>query len=323
MHNNFSEWYLSAGITLESDTLLKRWEGVEAFSAGSSEIVPLVELFFGFPDATEDFMLNFRQAFQKADAAFRMRDNNRELSVLAGAKLTSIMEGSSDNLGDFAALALVSCAAQNLRAAPCVTEIPEIAAQRLARRSINRNLVNTATLSDDKEESTELMQVKKDLAVVKEECNVLWWVFGETSRDLDKRWSKISVGQAALIAGKELADLTGVLPGPAAAAALLDKIIKTAQVKPPTYVAIKDAIAEIPADWRREFAREHSLAGLKNLCPVSHGIKLSVDLSENDAWAQALPASAKIHRGGRIAPHLLAYQIFVERLLAVASVLEK
>lgn len=319
MHKHFSEWYRSAGIELQGEILLKRWAGVEALSAGHGEIVPLVELFFGFYEAIESFEANFRKPFQEADAAFRMRDNNRELSVLAGAKLALVMDGTSDDLGDFAALALISCAAQNLRATPCVSEIPVMAAQHLARRSINRNLVNLEAPADITKESTELLQVKRDLAIVKEECNILWWVFGESSRDLDTRWSEITVGQVALVSGKELADLTNVLPGPAAAAALLDKIIKTAKRRQPATVAIKNAIGEVSASWRQKFARESFLPQLKNLCPISNGIKLSVDLSENDAWIEALSATGKIQNGGVIAPHLLAYQIFVERLLATVT----
>jgi len=316
MHSDFSEWFLVAGIELQNDALVKRWTGVEAYNAGRDEIVSLAELFFGFYDANETFMGKFRISFQEADAAFRMKDNNKELSVLAGAKLVSVMEGDSIELGDFAAMALVSCAAQNLRASPCVSEIPERAVKHLTLRAVNRSKPDPNTESGDDETSVEIKQLQRDLAVISEESNVLWWVFGESSRDTNKRWSDFTVAQTALMAGKELAELTRITPGPAAAAALLDRVVKYAKPKSPAHVVVKDAIAELPVDWRQDFAKQHCPAVLVNLCPVSHGIKMSVDLANGDAWIQALPNSTKIQRGGKIAPHLLAYQVFIECLLA-------
>jgi hypothetical protein len=316
MHNDFSEWYRLAGIELQNDALLKRWAGVETFAAGRDEIISLAELFFGFYDATEQFIGNFRSPFQEADAAFRMRDNNQELSVLAGAKLVSVMEGASIELGDFAAMALVSCAAQNLRIAPCVNEIPERAARHLSGRSIHRNQIDLTTPSEAGGPSPEIAQIQRDLAVVGEESNVLWWIFGESSRDLNKRWSECPVPQTTLLAGKELADLTRIIPGPAAASALLDKVIKNAKPKPPAHILVKDAIAELPMEWRQNFAKNYCPTKLLNLCPVSHSIKMSVELADGDAWVQAFQNSAKIQHGGKIAPHLLAYQVFVECLLA-------
>lgn len=315
MHTDFAEWFRSAGVELQDDVLLKRWAGVDAITAGPEEILSLVELFFGFYDATEAFTASFRVPLQQADAAIRMRDNNVELSVLAGAKLVSIMEGNSIELGDFAAMALVSCAAQNLRNAPCVSEIPERATSHLSRRSVNRNQLDLNAMSKDGGPSAEIVQLQRDLAVVAEETNVLWWVFGESSRDLNKRWEEFAVSQMTLLAGKELADLTRMVPGPAAASALLDRVVKIAKAKPPAHVLVNEAIAGVPLTWRQNYAKNHCPARLLNLCPVSHGIKMSVELAEGDAWAQAFPNLAKI-RDGKIAPRLLAYQVFIECLLA-------
>ena len=205
MHSNFSEWFLAAGIEWPSEVLEKRWVGVETFSAGRDEIVSLVELFFAFYEGNETFIENFRVPFKQADSAFRMKDNNRELSVLAGAKLVSIMENGSVLLGDFASMALVSCGAQNLRASACVNDIAERAAKHLNARAIARSQPDPNAESEDDETTVLIKTLQRDLNVVAEESNMLWWVFGETSRDTGKRWSDYSVTQAALMAGKELA----------------------------------------------------------------------------------------------------------------------
>ncbi|MCC7518805.1 MAG: hypothetical protein IT578_06430 [Verrucomicrobiae bacterium] len=315
MHSQFSEWFLAAGIELSGDVLQKRWAGVEAFTAGRAEIISLVELFFGFFDGKESFLENFRAPFKEADGAFRMKENNQELSVLAGAKLVSIMESGERALGDLASLAMVSCAAQNLRASPSVSDIAERAAKHLHVRTLNRTLPNPNVVTSSDETMAVLEQVKCDLAAVTEESNVLWWVFGESSRDKAKRWSDYSVEQTAVMAGKELADLTRIVPGPAASGALLDKVVKFAKIKPPAQVVLKDAITALPEDWRQGLVKNFP-AALLNICPVTHGIKLSVELSGAGAWTQALPSTAKIQRGGKIAPQLLAYQVFLECMLA-------
>ena len=316
MHTDFSEWFRAANLELPDEVLQKRWAGVDAFEVGRNEVVSLVEVFFGFFDGKDAFLGVFRKAFQDADSSFRMRENNLELSVLAGAKLVAVMEDVTMALGDFAALALVACAAQNLRGTPCVAEIPELAVKHLARRSINRGQLDADDASVPDESQTALKQLRRDLDVIGEESNVLWWVFGESSRDTNKRWSECTVPQTALMAGKELADLTRISPGPAAAAALLDRVVKFAKPQPLVRIAVKDAIADISLEWRQKFAKDRYVSALANLTPVSQGVKLSVDLAADGAWVQSLAASTKIQRGGKIKPNLLAYQIYIECLLA-------
>ena len=316
MHSEFSEWFRTTNFLLQDDVLQKRWAGVDAFQVDRDDVVSLVEVFFGYFGDKETFLAKFRKAFQDADSSFRMRDNNLELSVLAGATLVTVMEGSIMDLGNFAAMALVACAAQNLRGTPCVAEISELAVRHLARRTVNRGQLDSDKKVGLDENALEVKQLRRDLDVIGEESNVLWWVFGETSRDTNKRWSEYSVPQAALMAGKELANITRIAPGPAAAAALLDRVVKSAKTKPPAQVALKDAIADVSLKWRQKFVKGCCVDALANLSPVSHGIKLSVDLVDGDAWVQSLGTSTKIQGGGKIAPNLLAYQIYLECLLA-------
>jgi hypothetical protein len=316
MHSEFSEWFRAASLPLQDDVLQKRWAGIEAFQADRDDVVSLVELFFGFFADKAAFFAKFRKVFQDADSSFRMRENNLELSVLAGASLVAVMKDSTMELGDFAALALVSCAAQNLRGTPCVAEIPELAVKHLARRTVNRGQLDTDDISDLDENQIEIKQLRRDLDIIGEESNVLWWVFGETSRDTNKRWSDYSVSQTALMAGKELANLTRIAPGPAAAAALLDRVVKSAKSKPPAQIAVKDAIAELALEWRQKFSKDNSAAPLRNLSPVSQGINMSVDLNDCDAWIQSFGSTTRIQRGGKIAPNLLAYQVYLECVMA-------
>lgn len=320
MHPDFPEWFRAANLEPSDEMLQKRWAGVDAFEVGRDEVILLVEVFFGiFGDdniSKDVFLGKFRKAFQDADSSFRMRDNNLELSVLAGAKLVVVMAEAASDVGDFAAIALVAFAAQNLRKAPCVVEIPERAAKHLAHRSVNRGQLDPDDTSGLDEDQIEVKQLRRDLDIIGEESNVLWWVFGETSRDTNKHWSEYSVSQASLMAGKELANLTGISPGPAAAAALLDRVVKFAKSKPSPQIAVKNAIADISLEWRQKFVKDVYIGAMANLIPVSQGIKLSVDFTAGDAWLQSFATSTRIQRSGKIAPKCLAYQIYLECLLS-------
>lgn len=313
MHTDFAEWFRAAGLAPTSEELPKRWAGVEAFEANRNNVIALAEIFFGFFDHKESFLDGFRKQFQVADSSFRMRENDRELSVLAGATLVTIMEESETDLADLATLALVACAAQNLRATPCVAEIPELAVKNLTRRAISRSKLNEN--EDEDENQKGINRLRREIDVIGEESNILWWIFGETSRDTAKRWSICTVPQAAVMAGKELADLSRIAPGPAAAAALLNRVIKMVKTKPPAQVTVKDAIASLSKEWRQTFVKDHCPPPLANVTPVSNGIKLSLDLAADNAWVQNLATSTKIQHGGKIAPEILAYQIYLECLL--------
>ena len=316
MHAQFPEWFRSANLPLPDEVLENRWIGVEAFEFDRNAIVSLVEVFFSNFDNKEAFLASFRKAFQDADSSFRMRENNLELSILAGTELVDIMDRADKDYADLAALALVSCAAQNLRRTPCVAEIPEYAVRYLAKRTVQRNQLTTQEKEGLETAALETKQLRRDLDILGEETNALWWLLGETSRDTNLRWNKHGVNQTAILAGKELADLTRLAPGPAGSAAFLDRVIKCAKAKPPAETTVAEAIVDIPLEIRENFLKSNYVPELAMVTPIFHGIKLSVDLAENDSWAKSLEKSGRIKSSGRISPHMLSYQVFLESMTA-------
>ncbi len=315
MHSQFAEWFQSANLPQTDDALQKRWAGIDAFEFNAQDVVALVELFFGNFENKDSFLDKFRKSFQDADSSFRMKENNLELSILAGAELVDIMDRGSNDDGDFAALALVSNAAQNLRYAPCVTQIPEYAVHYIAKRSLKRGKLSNQEKEGLDEPAIKLKQLRKDLDLLGEETNALWWIFGETSRDTNFRWTKLGVSQTTILAGKELADLTRLMPGHSSSAALLDRAVRCARPNPPTHVVPADAIAELPLEWRQQFIKTNFSTELSTLTPITHGIKLSIDHADGETWAKSFERLTKIKKGSKIFPHLLSYQVFLESLV--------
>jgi len=244
--------------------------------------------------------------------------------------LIDVIEHGDKDLAMLSALSLVSTSFQNLRKGACVPAIPNIAALYLYLRTSDRAnppekhaSSSLFTALDELGEpydalALELTKVQLELSVVSEETNMLWWLFSESSRDLSKHWSGISLPAATIIAGKELADLTHILPGPMSALAFLDKIIRLAKTKPPATITIKDAINEIPLDLRRKYLSPGCVSDLDAVVPLSCGIKVSVGSPENESWVPAFVTATKVAAEAKLAPNLVSYQMFVERMLLQA-----
>ena len=157
--------------------------------------------------------------------------------------------------------------------------------------------------------------MQAELGIVAEETNILWWLFSEHSRDELKRWADYSVPAAALMAGKELADLTRVLPGPPAASAFLDRVIRCANRKPPASISVVDAINGVALDWRQKYTETSIPPELEDIMPISFGIKASTATPENDTWLPGFLRTTGLRQESKLAPELLSLQVFLERLL--------
>jgi hypothetical protein len=328
MHSELDEWYRLAGIPCEAETLLKRWKGVEAYEPEASDIVNLTCLFYGLGKPQADFLAKFANVFEVVDGEFKSTNLN-ELAVLAGATLVDVIERGSFDDSVLATFSLVSCAASNMRGAPLVKQIPEIAARSMGQQSLIRHSADssffrapqTKELIDALEMEAapmpllakELRTIQRQAAVEQEESNILWWVFSGHSRDLGQRFSECSVGTVALLAGRELAELILMPPGPTSCAGLLDHVIKSAQTKTPKIISLQEAINSIPANWRKQFANIPLPANIRHLIPVTVGMMLSVEGS--DTWTTRFTLETGIPAKREIVPYLLSYQTFIECML--------
>ena len=99
------------------------------------------------------------------------------------------------------------------------------------------------------------MQLRRDVDLVREEANVLWWVFGERSRDTYKRWSECTVPECALMAGKELADLVRIPAGSWPLPLLcFIRVVKFAKPKTSRRGSSKGRDRPVTPTWRQNYA---------------------------------------------------------------------
>jgi hypothetical protein len=332
MHLEFSDWYRAAGMEPPAE-LPKRWAAIEAYTPDSHGIVALARLFYGLGKPDEAVVTAFQTVLQNADSSFQISNNDRELSVLAGAELVDLLQREDSGHADLAALSLVCAAGANLRPAPPVKAIPEHAARYLNGRTLSRSAItdNDEIEVDDElltalaagaaphpELAKRLRRMQRQIDLVREESNMLWWLFAEHSRDEQKRWSKIPFPAVPLMAAKELSDLTYVIPGPVATRAFLDRVIQGAKSKPPTSLSITDAINNLSVEWRGGYTNEGCPVEIESLLPITLGMKLSLTAPDNDEWFPALTRGTQLSSTSKIAPDALAHQTFLEAMLCRA-----
>jgi GTPase-associated system helical domain len=349
MHQDLAAWYRTAGIEPDGATLPKRWNAISGFAGDKSTTVELARLFFGLGRPGTEFISAFRGALQNEDPAFKTRDNDHELAVLSGAALIDSIESPDTSIADFTALALVSGAGQNARQTPPVPEIPESAASYLAKRSLERTVFSgpdAAAIGSDgaallnelknacasnavqtlqaplsrlaamvQELGTIQLRMSEQLLVQGEETNMLWWLFGQHSRDLKRPLSEIPVPVAALTIGKELADLTLRIPGPSAATAFLDKALRSSKSKLPEKITLQESVNGASTDWRQALIDARWAGLLSDLTPVLTAVEISLSTTKDDDWLPAFEHSAGFSAKTRFAPLGLAYQVYLECLL--------
>lgn len=146
-----------------------------------------------------------------------------------------------------------------------------------------------------------------------EETNILWWLAGGSSRDLNKPWSVLR-DAACLIAAWELADLTDVVLGPQDAAALLDRALLEARGNKSKEQALHVYVNAVPDDWAK--ARTASVdAQALDLTPLSLALSKRVE-GNASTWQPFFESvSGGLKAATMLAPERVARLAYIEAML--------
>jgi hypothetical protein len=151
--------------------------------------------------------------------------------------------------------------------------------------------------------------------VSQEETNILWWLFGEYSRDLDKRMIDLGILTMSIVGAKELADLTEIIPGPISSKAFLDKMLHlSSSEKIPEEITLSEAVNTLPLKWKEKWMKEIDITPFEDFVPVLNAIQKSVELGEEN-WEGVYTNKTGINSKETIYPIDLAYQVYQECLL--------
>ncbi len=351
---NFADHYRAAGLNPGPDIIRLRQEPFDSLrkDISASDVVGLTRLYFGLPlPAGADW---FREAFAETDPSFSMLDNEREAAVLSACLLAAVFED-GDVVAALAPLAASLAGKRVPLVQPQFLEVArsglhERAVDARLHRDADPKLIkppaksNTpaavqellqapeweragAILSQISQESTagttnlatQVRNVVSSLAAqvasLREEVEMLWWYIGGWSRVLDRPFTELEPALAAAMAGLDLAHLTAGEVGPAAAPAILHRLISAGRKGKPTKVAIKDAVDAFPAAAAERLSLGDSLRAVADICPVLAAFQKASEIGVGPAWHAAYRNAALADPDTALLPLDLAMQVYREALL--------
>ena len=150
---------------------------------------------------------------------------------------------------------------------------------------------------------------------LQEDANLHWWVIGGWSSDERCPFGNFSPAEAAVRAGKELADLTKLPAGPYSAPALLDLVLQKVPGGPQSMITLRQATMACAAPWRRSWCTDVEAASHGVLMPLSLAAAIAAESDDAPDWEPRFKRSALIPPDTQMSALDLALQMFRERLL--------
>jgi len=318
-----------------------------ALPNSDEDLLETVRIFQGLPSKTSRDA--FLEAFQEQDPAFPQRNNLELQVLAGASLVACVQSVGEGGEGlRTAVLAGVAVEASSLRATePRLDEISrevlagfqEIATEQRKRKSFDPSAIrgkadaatramNQVAAASDwtmlkaavmpvfqalidavRGAERELGDAMHNLRCANEETDILWWVEGGCSRDINKSWSSLKEA-AAIIAGAELADLTDLALGPSNAAALLERVVSESKGKGTALAAYVNAL---PDEWARERTAKLD-EGKLDLAPLTlatyHRAK-----SAPTSWQQYFDSSSGMKSSTQLTAARVARQAYVEAIL--------
>jgi hypothetical protein len=158
--------------------------------------------------------------------------------------------------------------------------------------------------------------VRTAIAAPQEENNIHWYLLGETSRDLHRRFASLDLAELVLVAAKELADLTETVPGLFAALAFLERLLRQgrsaeAAAQP---LSIEQVVSASQSQWKQKGIQVVGFEATQDLTPIL--CSLSYATTGDTDWRAMTTQLCNVDLTRQISPLLLSYQLYQEILLS-------
>ena len=347
----FADRYAQSALSPSAQIITSRQASANRIveTVTQSQVLDLVGAYYDSPHVSLTW---FRDEFAKEDAGFSLVNNEREMKVLAALILEQLLfkEGSETILaivtGNAAAqrppedaswllssaketLVRLSVANREPKAVP--TEVAPTISQKLEAEIAEvtngdwvtllavlakmraENLASERAISNQAKKS--LSALKRELELIKEESQMLWWLFSGHSKSLARSFSSLSAPHAAVAGAIDLGILTSFsYLGPVAVPGILERMIsgaKKAKTSQPTSLAaIVDGFAA--ADLQ---ALTSSFKDLPPwLAPISTALRLAQTMGSG-SWHARYTIQTGLDASSSIDPLELANQLYREHLL--------
>lgn len=142
-----------------------------------------------------------------------------------------------------------------------------------------------------------------------EELQMLWWLTGQRSWDLDCPFDAIAADALPLVLATELADNTEVLPGPPSVKGILSR----AGLTDGENVRIAGAVNAADSDWLRTLVTESDPSFVST--PLHAAIKRQQETGPGEEWVAGWAASAGVNANYALSGLALGNLFYRERVL--------
>ncbi|KKW51705.1 hypothetical protein XB02_04710 [Pantoea ananatis] len=349
----FADRYSEAGLSPTADKILLREKPVANLveNIDTQQIMTLAKFYYGCTGLDMNW---FRDAFAEEDASFSLINNEREARVLSALVLEALIHENNSiailavSIGsvrgqrtplqsawlafeaettflsssvDFRTYASVPDKVtptinqklpEELKA---VTEAPDLTSLAALLTKV-REEARASTQTTSKQVAVALAACNRQLSLMHEESQMLWWLTGGTSKTLSRSFNSFTPAQAAFIGAFDLGKLTTYSPlGPVAIPAMLDKIMSMAKKMrntTPSEITLHALIESFTPEDIEKFDIPHTLPPF--LTPLSAAITL-VKTAGNNMWHSRFTQITGLDASLSLPPVVMAEQLYREHLL--------
>jgi len=304
----FSNWYESANPNPDASILPLRIAAINKLvkEAKTDFWLDVVRIYLDLSPKDSNTLIKFNEKFVASDKNFPLENNENLIRCLASALLCFKLEEANNRFSNLTCLAILNAnflgQYQSYSKIPTVSfawsfyKTNAISAREVGHENSEERLdslikkFKTASAADASaapvnatvlsvfEELKKLYQTNKSLA---EESNVLWWLFSEYSSTAGDFFKNLNRSHLALVAAKELSELTTFDNGFASAEQMLSKALDIDQKN--ENISLFDLINSIPEQLKVNIVSEIG-SELNEMTPCLLAIKTSM---EGGDWSNA------------------------------------
>lgn len=321
----------SLAISKSADKLIKEQDG-------------LLQLVFGL-DIPQRAESAIREVLNTTDSSFEMSANGRELKVMSGAILAELARR-QDKQGTLVAAAVETGSLAGIRKADlpvdlvgyCGRQLVEVAARNRKRVSVKRptitapaveftnvpeegftsQKVNAAIREAAASTATNVIAAMqavvsqsaliKNVMLLEEELQVLWWLTNQWSYAADKEFSAVPAVERPFYFADDLANRSEIFP----VGANIRPLLQRANVGSEE-IEIIVAVNSMPRSWVQSKVARQELSPIKT--PLHEALKRRLETTDDNGWGQGWSSATGVDVTSRLSPLALALQFFREALL--------
>lgn len=347
--------YGRLGLATDASLIERRANGVQAAveAIESKDVAELVRMAFGLPVRSGEPA--FLTTLADADPTFDVRPADREAALLAGSTIGLAMEEESDTARSLALAVTTAAfitARAPLVDGQLVAEAEAALAKAQGETSTapadrtyqsqpdalkeaieavpttsqyfqhaSGPIVTTFKALGSYAQANALASARNDNVILsyvrrlEQEMRVYWWASGGWSREAAKPFRDLGAAEAALRAGKELAERSPSDIGLFAAPALIDMVLSRGRELIGEPLPLADAAVASDRTWRRSSFATVASGMLADLLPVSTALGAAAESEDADDWKPRFERLTRVGADTMVTPIDLGIQLYRERLL--------